>query len=68
MDAAQGLRKGVPRDVTVSGLPGSRARSAVFLVHTEALRQAPGEGIDDEFARRPWLSSGCYHTRSGNVL
>jgi hypothetical protein len=55
---AQGVRGGVRANVNVSGLLGStaghihqqfaddvtgwRAQSAVFLVHAEGLRQAPG--------------------------
>ena len=40
MRAAQGTRQGVRRDVSGSELPGSRAQSAVFLIHAESLRQA----------------------------
>jgi hypothetical protein len=38
---AQGRHRGVREDVSASELPGSRARSAVFLVHAESPRQAP---------------------------
>jgi hypothetical protein len=39
---AQGRHSGVRKDVKASELPGSRAQSAVFLVHAESPRQAPG--------------------------
>ena len=39
---AQGHRRGVRQDVDASELQASRAHSAVFLVHAESLRQAPG--------------------------
>src|ERR1700739_4597818 len=39
---AQGRHGGVRQDVNASGLPGSRAQSAVFLVHAESPRQAQG--------------------------
>ena len=39
---AQGHHQGVREDVNASGLAGSRAQSAVFLVHAESPRQAQG--------------------------
>lgn len=41
MEVVQGLHRGVRQDVSWAGLPGSRAWSAVFLIHAEGLRQAP---------------------------
>jgi hypothetical protein len=66
---AQGRHQGVPKDVNASDLPGSRARSAVFLVHAESPRQARG-GFREyrEAAGRLALRSGCYHSRSMGVL
>ena len=52
---AQGRHSGVRQDVKASGLPGSRARSAVFLVHAESPRQAPGDKIQKRSAGRPAL-------------
>ena len=63
---AQGLREGVQKDVTASELPGLRAQSAVFLVHTEGLRQALG--WRKLAVRRLAVRTGCYHSRSMNVL
>ena len=64
----QGLRRGVRQDVKASELRASRAQSAVFLVHAESLRQAPGGKVQRRSARRLAVSTGCYHTGSGNVL
>jgi hypothetical protein len=46
---------------------GLRAQSAVFLVHAESLRQAPG-GKMRRAAGRLAVRTGCYHTGSVNVL
>jgi hypothetical protein len=45
-----------------------RAQSAVFLVHAESPRQAPGGETYNRIAGRLALRSGCYHSRSMNVL
>jgi hypothetical protein len=66
--ATHNHRKGVREGVIGSGLPGLRAQSAVFLIHAEGLRQAPRGEKQGESAGRPSLRSGCYHTRSVNVL
>jgi hypothetical protein len=49
---AQGHHGGVRQDVNASGLPGSRAQSAVFLVHPESPRQAPGGKEQERTAGR----------------
>lgn len=49
---AQGLRQGVPQDVNGSEWLGLRAQSAVFLIHAEGLRQAPGGGFQKRAAWR----------------
>jgi hypothetical protein len=54
-DVAQGHHGGVREDVNASELPGSRARSAVFLVHAESPRQAPGGKMQNRTAGRPAL-------------
>ena len=48
---AQGRRRGVRQDVNASELQASRAHSAVFLVHAESLRQAPGGKVQREGRR-----------------
>jgi hypothetical protein len=49
---AQGRHQGVREDVNASGLEGSRAQSAVFLVHAESPRQAQGGQVQKSAARR----------------
>jgi hypothetical protein len=49
---AQGGHGGVREDVSASGLTGSRAQSAVFLVHAESPRQAQGSQVQHSAAER----------------
>jgi hypothetical protein len=54
----QGGHGGVREDVSASELPGSRAQSAVFLVHAESPRQAPGGQVQERAAGRLALRKG----------
>jgi len=49
---AQGRLEDVIDGVQMAGLCGQSSRSAVFLVHAESLRQAPGRSKEDESTGR----------------
>jgi hypothetical protein len=63
----QGLREGVLKGVRLAVLLGQGSRSAVFLVHAEGLRLAPG-GLEETIPPgvHP-LRNGCYHMGIINV-
>ena len=62
----QGLRFGAGWGVRVAELPGTGSRSAVFLIHSEVSGSA---GRNREgFPPGASSKTGCYHTRSMNVL
>lgn len=61
------IQRRVPDDPVADDVTGCRAQSAVFLVHAESLRRAPG-GVQKEAAERLALRSGCYHSGTMNVL
>ena len=52
---AQGFLEGVHQGVRLASISGQGSRSAVFLVHAEGLRQAPG-GIAGDQGRRASIS------------
>ena len=69
---AQQRRGGVVEGVQVAGLEGHVSRDAVYLIHKEAwrwrLNRRPGGYVVKAAAGRLSLRSGCYHTRTVNVL
>lgn len=61
----QGLCEDARAGVRGAGLPEWGSGSAVFLIHTEVSRRAAEEaGIPPGATSK----TGCYHTRSVNVL
>ena len=63
MGRAQGRLGGVQ----VAELRGHMSRFAVYLIH-KRFGPALGSSKENESAGRLSLRSGCYHTRSVNVL
>ena len=64
---AQGFLEDVHQGVHLASISGQGSRSAVFLVHAEGLRQAPG-GAACAPSGVYRLRTGCYHTGSVQVL
>jgi len=66
--AGAGKAWGAHQGVQVAELEGHVSQSAVYLIHVEVRTGAGGSETEEDSARRLSPESGCYHTRSVNVL